>query len=346
MSSSQHPIALRLERYVGGEAKLLATVMGLPLVDGIFPALVLAEALNSPASIAQIGLLIFGGSATLAVILAEMRVSRSQAVRAVLVVGAILIPVAALEAALAPTIQSLVNLPLFERFAALVIAAIATKTASARIGEYLPSPGTIVGLGLIASFDPSGARFVVNPDPVLMAKAGSAAGVGVAFALGVALLGPRLRGVVDVDRFRFGSAVALGLLPLSILQIPGVPVGGKAPLAVVLVAGLLAYAPDQADDDFETSPAAAAESTDNVRDVEAPDQLAETPGTASGSPVTDGGDDARQASPTPIRPAEGDYGESVAVHDDGGAADGDADADADDHLPSAISTDNERPPWL
>ncbi|MFW5920163.1 MAG: hypothetical protein ACOCSF_08275, partial [Halanaeroarchaeum sp.] len=72
MSQSQHPVALSLERQMGGATRLLATVMVLPLVDGIFPALVLAGALSSVTGIFEVGLLVFGGSATMAVILAEM----------------------------------------------------------------------------------------------------------------------------------------------------------------------------------------------------------------------------------------------------------------------------------
>ncbi|MFB6176310.1 MAG: hypothetical protein ABEI99_04055, partial [Halobaculum sp.] len=70
MSTSRHPIAYRLEQLVEGPTRLLATVMALPLVDGIFPALVLAGTLDQPLRIVETGLLIFGGSATMAVILA------------------------------------------------------------------------------------------------------------------------------------------------------------------------------------------------------------------------------------------------------------------------------------
>ena len=66
MSTSQHPVALRMERIVGGDARLLALVMMLPLVDGVFPALILAGALDDPLGAIQVGLLIFGGSATVA----------------------------------------------------------------------------------------------------------------------------------------------------------------------------------------------------------------------------------------------------------------------------------------
>jgi len=253
MSVSRHPVALRLERLVGGSATLLATVMALPLVDGIFPALVLAGALDSPIGVLEVGLLVFGGSATLAVVLAEMDAPPRRAARAVLAVGAMLVVGAAVEAALAPTIQSVIDLPTFERFAAIVIAAIAAKTGSARVGEYLPRPAVIVGLGLVASVDPTGATFEVTTDPMLVAHAVAAALVGTLFALGAALFGPRLRRNVDVDRFRFGSAVALGLLAISIL---GFSFQG-APLAVVAVTGLLAFNPEGAaggDDDDDDTP--------------------------------------------------------------------------------------------
>lgn len=245
MSSSQHPIALRLERAFGlhrtvsGPTKLLAIVMFLPLIDGIFPALILAGGIDSIAGILQVGLLVFGGSAVLAVILAEMDGSPTEQAKIVLFVGAGLVPLAAIEAALAPTIASAIDLAIFERFAALVIAAIAAKTASARIGEYLPSPGVIVGLGFVASVNPAGAQLVFVPDPELVLRAVAAASVGVAFALCVALFGPWLRRNLDIDSFRFGSAVALGVLPLALLGITF----EQAPLAVLLVAGVLAFDP-------------------------------------------------------------------------------------------------------
>lgn len=240
MSTSQHPVALRLESLVGSDARLLALVMGLPLIDGIFPALILSGALDDPLGAVQVGLLIFGGSATVAVILADMDGTPREQAKIVLLVGIPLIIVAAIQAALAPAIESVLNIVIFERFAALVIAAVAAKTASATIGEYLPSAAVIIALGLVASIDPSGASFVVMDNPSLMVNATGAAVIGVAFALTIALLGPYLRAYVDIDRFRFGSAVALGLLPLAILGLPF----GNAPLAVLAVTALFAFDPD------------------------------------------------------------------------------------------------------
>ncbi|WP_256684087.1 DUF5794 domain-containing protein [Halococcus qingdaonensis] len=247
MSHSQHPVALRLEQRVGGAARLLATVMALPLVDGIFPAMVLAGALSDPIGILEVGLLVFGGSATVAVILAEMSGSRRERVETTLAVGVVVLVLAGVEAALAPTIESLLDLVVFERFAALVILAIAAKTASARVGEYLPRPAVIVGLGMVASLDPANAQLVLVPDPTLVLRGVAAAGTGVAFALAVAVTSPWLHDAVDIDRFRFGSAVALGVLGLSVLGL--VPDDAPLALAVLGVTTLLAFDPGEVDEE-------------------------------------------------------------------------------------------------
>ncbi|GGM72207.1 hypothetical protein GCM10009017_22660 [Halarchaeum rubridurum] len=252
MSISGHPVALRLERRVGGATRLLATVMLLPLVDGIFAALVLSGALTQttavgplvvPTGALQVGLLVFGGSATVAVVLVEMQGDRREKAHAVLTVGVPLVVGAVAVAALAPTIESVLDTAIFERFAAFVVLAIAAKTASSRIGDYLPSPGIVVGLGLLASVRPTSATLAVHVEPGVVVAAAGAAAVAVGFALVVALLEPHLRHLLDIDRFRFGSAVALGTLALSLFGI--VPEGAALP--VFALAGLLAIDPGQAD---------------------------------------------------------------------------------------------------
>jgi hypothetical protein len=244
MSSSEHPVALSLERQAGGATKLLVIVMCLPLIDGLFPALVLAGALDSVTGILEVGLLVFGGSAMVAVILAEMDGTPREQARIVLAVGSIVVVLAVVEAALAPTLAGLLDLAVFERFAGVVILAVAASTASARIGEFLPRPAVVVGLGLVASVDPARASLVVDARPELMARAAAAAGVGVGFALVVALVSPWLRNAVDLDRFRFGSAVALGVLAFSIYGL----IPGDAPLAlaVLVVTAIFAFDPGRA----------------------------------------------------------------------------------------------------
>ncbi len=248
MSASQHPVALRPERIIGGDTRLLALVMMLPLIDGVFPALILAGALDSPLNAIQIDCLFSAERHCRSDSRRNVRGPREQA-KIVLLVGIPLILLAAVQAALAPAIGSVLDDAIIERFAALVILAIAAKTASATIGEYLPNPAVIIGLGLVASIDLNGASFALMEDPTLVANATLAAVVGVVFALAVALSGPYLREYMDIDRFRFGSAVALGLLPLSLLGFAF----GQAPLAALVVAALFAleFSFDRGDEQSE-----------------------------------------------------------------------------------------------
>jgi len=241
MSSSRHPIALSVERRVSNSARLLAVVMCLPLVDGVFVAVVLGGALTSVAGILEVGLLVFAGSATIAVILAEMDARPREQVRIVLGVGALVVAGAAIQAALAPTIASVLAMDVFERFAALVVLAVAASTASSRLDEYLPGPGLIVVLGLVASLRPASAALTLQTDLALIARAVAAASVGIAAALVVAFASPWLRNAVEIDRFRFGSAVALGVLALSIVGL--VPASAPVALAVLVVTAVLAFDP-------------------------------------------------------------------------------------------------------
>lgn len=253
--------------------------MCLPLVDGIFPALVLAGALDTAAGVVEVGLLVFGGSATVAVVLAEMDGTARERLRTVLAVGVLVIVAAVVEAALAPTFAAVLNLAVFERFAAVVILAVAAKTASARVGEYLPRPAVVVGLGLVASVDPAGARLVVDVDPALLGRALAAAVVGVGFAAAVALASPWLRTAVDLDRFRFGSAVALAVLALSILPVGAVPEEAPIALAVLAVTALLAFDPGEARDRDPAGDGADAAPTeaDGGTDDESPEDAAVEP---------------------------------------------------------------------
>jgi len=327
MSVSRHPVALRLERRVGGATRLLATVMALPLIDGIFPALVIAGALTTPAGIVETGVLIFGGSATMAVILAEMDAGPREAAVSVLAIGVVLVPLAAAEAALAATLDSLLDLEIFTRFAGLVILAVAAKTASAKVGDYLPGPGVIVALGLIGSVRPGGATLQLASDPAVVASGAAAAAVGVAFALAVALAGPRLRGRVDIDRFRFGSAVALGVLALPILGV--LETDAPIALATLGVAGLLSYDPDGA-------PAASADAASGADDG---DDAADAPAGADDGPDDDGPDGTESGEP-------GTTGDDK---DDPAGADEHDEHDEHDGPGEPVdpfASDDSRAPWL
>ena len=241
MSEASHPTTRILDNYIDDKTRMLAVVMFLPLIDGLFPVLVLSGALDTVTGIVEVGLLVFGGSATVTVIVAEMDASRKIQSLAVLAVGSVLIVVSIVEAVLAPTIISLLDTAVFERFAAIVILTVAARTASARVAQILPGPGTIVGLGLVASLDLSDVALTIQTRPEIMWKALAASSVGVGFALFVALIGPWLRRNLDLEAFRFGSAVALGVLPLTLFGV--LPANTPLSLAVLGVTVVFSFDP-------------------------------------------------------------------------------------------------------
>ena len=327
MSVSRHPVALRLEQRVGRGTRLLATVMSLPLVDGIFPALIIAGALSSPLGILETGLLIFGGSATVAVILAEMEGTRREQVTSILLLGAVLLPVAGVEALFAETLSTVLNFEVFQRFAGLVILAVAAKTASAKVGDYLPSPSIIIGLGLVASLELGGAALVVEPNLATIGRAVAAAGVGVGFALAVAVFGPTLRGAVDLDRFRFGSSVALGMLAIDVLGL--LPTQAPVALGVLGVTALFAYDPS-------------AGSVDDAEVGADPADDGEPAPEAGTAPPAAGAESGFLAS---LSEAVSDGGDPEEAESDADAAEDDAESGGDVGY-GYPETDGSRSPWL
>jgi len=325
MSSSRHPRALSLEKRVSDATKLLAIVMCLPLLDGVFIAVVLGGALDSAAGILEVGLLIFGGSAMVAVILAELDEPPRRAMKIVLGVGLVVVAGAALQAALAPTVESAIDMAVFERFAALVVLAVAASTASAKIEEYLPNPALIIALGLVATVTPGEATLALQTDPSLIARAVAAAGVGVCFGLVLAAASPWLREVVELDRFRFGSAVALGVLAVSIAGL--LPADAPLALFVLAMTALLAFDPSRLTAAVG-SPREAADGSDDAGRVEqASDEDDESAGSAES-------EDPGEA-PGPATPAASHSGEGPTPT-----------PSTDRDETSGFGPGQDRPPWL
>ena len=166
--------------------------------------------------------------------------------RRLLIIGVPLIAIAAAEAALAGSFVSLVDTAAFRPFAGLVLVAVAARVASAHVTRYLPGPGIVVAVGAVVSFDPTG-PVTIAPDAGIALKAVAAAAVGVGFGLAVVLARSRLRRILDADRFRFGSAVALGTMGASVAGL--VPSGSPLPLVALALAAILAFDPTREDAD-------------------------------------------------------------------------------------------------
>lgn len=210
----------------------LLTVMGLALIDGVFPTLILSGVLSSFIGAVQTGLLVFGGSATAAVVFSRFGHNPRAETRTILNVGLILAVVGVIEALLAPTITSLLDMGRIRLFASLALIVLALDIVGVA-PERLPSPSVVVLVGLLLSLEPGGSiAYKLNPELVGFTLV--AIGSAVAFALVMLALRHHVGDVVDIRRLRIGGAVSIGLLSLVVIGLtPSV-----TPLAALGLAGL------------------------------------------------------------------------------------------------------------
>ncbi len=226
-------------RWVDSETRRLGLVLGLPLLDGVFIALVLTGLLESLLGIVVMGVLVFGGTATAAVILAAGSTGSGSYLPRVAVIGVVLVPVAGLQAAIAPNLAAILDIALLERFASLVLLLIAVGVARPEFRDRLPRPWLVVGLGLVASFEPNGVANGLAVAPELGWLGALAATIGIVVAAGVAAAGTRLCQLLDPGRLRLGSGVALGVLGISLVT----PVTTGMAALVLLAAIVVAISP-------------------------------------------------------------------------------------------------------
>lgn len=191
--------------------------MALPLIDGVFITLVLAGVLESLAGILITGAVVFMGGASVAVIVSDLTGRPVEHLPTVALIGAIIVPVAALQAMLAPTLASVLNVAVLERFAAVILLAIAAGMASDRFARYLPRHSVIVALALVASVQPTELSIQPSIDWELALAAIGAAVVAVMLAATLVLVNSRVRAVLNPARFEVGGAISLGWLGLALV---------------------------------------------------------------------------------------------------------------------------------
>ena len=227
---------LRKQEWLPGQTRRLGIVLGLPLADGVFVTLVLAGVLDTTAGIVMTGIVIFGGSAAAAVVLADLETDRRTQLRGIGLLALVIVPIAGVQATLAPSISAQFNVVWLEWVAATVLLVIAAELASSRVRNWLPRPGVIVLVGVILSLRPDMNALALSVDSGLFVRGGVAAMLGVAIITLIILSGPEIRRWVNITRLRFGSAISLGVLALGLIG----TVPKETAVVVLLLAAILA----------------------------------------------------------------------------------------------------------
>lgn len=205
------------------EARELAVLMLIPIPSGIYAAFVLAGGLATIEGVLQVGLLVFGGSASAAVILSKFQAGRREELKWVGGIGLFLVPAAALTAVFAPTLQQLLHDAVFTLVTAGVVLLIAFNAECEYAARVIPGI-ELLGMGTLAIAVISAisnvatgiqVQFIVNRWLIL--KSVGAAVVGLGFVTTLVVLRRHIQEHVNMEKLEMGCAIALGFVALDLV---------------------------------------------------------------------------------------------------------------------------------
>jgi len=233
-------------------AQALALVMLLPFA-GIYPSMVATGALSSLSSSVALGVVVFGGPAAVAIVLAELTTDRTQGLQIVALIGAVQLPAAAVTAAIATASRAVLWVDGFAVLTMIVLFVIAFEIVNNSTPQWVPSLLTI-GYALICLLLLDGAVSVmsgevtlllpgdgivdwvwtvVTTERVLIFRSVVAALAGLSVVAATVVCGPVLLDYVIVQRFKTGCAIALCLVGLELGDIVT-----DAPTLMIIVVSL------------------------------------------------------------------------------------------------------------
>jgi hypothetical protein len=229
-------LASAREKLTDGE-KQLFTVMSLALFDGVFPVLILTGALDTLTGSIQVGILVFSGSATAAVIFGQIDQNVKNEILIISKLTLLIAVIAVLEAMLAPVLEQVLSLQRLEVFAAIALGIVALDISSSKLSNYAPSPLIAIGVGIVVSFQPTLSSFSLSTfSPILVTNTIVAVVSGGLLAIVFVLVKHRFGAIIDLESFQHGSAISLGLLVFAIFGV----IPTVAPLVALGVTSVLA----------------------------------------------------------------------------------------------------------
>jgi len=220
-------------RHVEGydeNTKRLAFILCLPLIDGVFPMLLVTGAVNTFSNIVAVALTVFAGAGALAVLYSSTE-TREESLRMVKQVTPLLLVGALLVSLIAPVFEVMFYIERLSYAAGLVLVVIAAKMIEVPYSESFSAPAVIVTGMLLSVQNPGALAF--STQYVLPALA----------TVSVALAGLYMAAMVDraamnIDYIRKGGAAVLVIISMSLFGLNVPSTLGLAVLALSVVASI------------------------------------------------------------------------------------------------------------
>ena len=220
---------------------------------GIYPSMVATGALSSLPNSIALGVVVFGGPAAVAIVLAELTTDRIRGLQVVGLIGAVQLPAAAVAAAIATASRAVLWVDGFAVLTMFILFVIAFEIVNNSTPHWVPSLQTIgyvlvcfllldvtvsVASGEVTLLRPgngivSWVWTVVTTERVLIFRSVAAALAGLSVVAATVVCRPLLLENVIVQRFKIGCAIALCLIGLEVAAIVT-----DAPTLTVIVVSL------------------------------------------------------------------------------------------------------------
>lgn len=214
------------------DTRRLITILTLPLIDGVFPTLLVSGAIATFTDILMVSLTIFAGAGALAVIYSSTE-NVSEARKMVLKATPVLLLGAITVSLIAPVFEQMFSVNMMQTVAGLALLSIALNMYGVEKASNFPVPAIIL-TGLALSFrGPESLVFTLEYlGPAITTSVIAVSALYIASSIDHSLL--------EIDTIKTGGATVIALIALSQL---GVQMPSNTPLLVFASSLLVAYRP-------------------------------------------------------------------------------------------------------
>lgn len=196
-----------IQGFLDQDTRSLATILCLPLVDGVFATMLVSNSLSNVSQALSVALTIFAGAGSLAVVF-SMQGSRKEVKRKVLKASALLVLGSAVVAVVAPVYGQLVSLSVMREVAAIALVVIAGKMLDLPGAGKIPVSVVVLTGFLISLKQPS--ELVFSLEYLLPALSTALT------ASALLILGTYLNtDLIDLSVMRKGAAMVILLIAVS-----------------------------------------------------------------------------------------------------------------------------------
>lgn len=202
------------------EYRLLFVIMGLPLIDGVFLTIVLTDGLSSLINAVFVGSFIFGGGATIGMILSEFDQDIVTSVKRTIMTSIIIMILAIIQVLIAPLIESAINQSILSIGAFLALTSLSIRILPYKSTDKIIPPTVIIGLFILLSFNPmqvGSVNIIESLDIILIIYTIVSIIIATIISITTILFRSKIKEHIDTRIIKYTTSIGIFIIGLSIV---------------------------------------------------------------------------------------------------------------------------------